>query len=364
MAKRPGKPAGDKAWQKKKARTAAKKTARPIHLARSKRNPILEPRPENGWEAQQTFNPGAVSLDGNVHLLYRAIGADGISRLGYAVSRDGFTVDERLPYPVYEHLALERTFAVYSYLSGGSWGGSEDPRLVRVGEEDVLYMTYTACNQGLRVGLTSITVDHFLRRQWKKWRRPTLISPQGETHKNWVIFPEKIRGKYAILHSITPTIQIAYVDGLNNIDPIKSVHGSGPQKGRWDIWLRGAAAPPLKTRDGWLLLYHAMDDDWSRYKVGAMLLDPDDPTHILFRAKEPILIPEKCYELHGHKPGVVYVSGAVVKDGNLLVYYGCSDTYVGVAYTNLDAFLEALKRGTPPKLIAASPVSYHADGTI
>ncbi|MDO8469901.1 MAG: glycosidase [bacterium] len=335
----------------KKIRRGAKELVHPSVLVRPEQNPIISPRSENGWEAWQTFNPGVILLDGKIHFLYRAIGKDGVSRLGYAVSHDGFTIDERLAYPVYEHKTGGRTFGIYSFFSGGSWGGSEDPRLVRVDGEDVLYMAYTACDNGLRVGLTSIKVDDFINKKWK-WTPPVLISPPGEVHKNWLIFPEKINGKYAILHSIKPNIQIEYVDGLEfaDNDYINSFHGGEPRKGCWDKWLRGAGAPPLKTRDGWLLFYHAMDNDWSKYKVGAMLLDLTDPTKILRRSKEPVLEPKESYENSGYKPGVVYVSGAVVKDGNLMVYYGGADNYVCVAYANLDEFLEALKKEVKPKL--------------
>jgi len=321
-------------------------------LVKHEDNPIIAPNKANGWEAWQTFNPGVLLLDNKVHFLYRAIGEDGISRMGYAVSNDGFHIDERLPYPVYEHASVQdRVFSIYSYFSGGSWGGAEDARLVRVDDEDVLYMTYTACDGSLRVGLASIRVDDFLHKNWQ-WNPPVLISPPGEVHKNWLIFPEKINGKYAILHSIKPAIQIEYVDSLqfDDLSYIHSTYGGGPQKCCWDKWLRGAGAPPLRTRDGWLLFYHAIDDDWSKYKVGVMLLDLDDPTKILCRAKKPVLEPTESYENNGYKSGVVYVSGAIIKDGNLLVYYGCSDSYVGVAYANLDAFLRALKKDETPKL--------------
>ena len=66
-------------------------------------NPIICPRPENGWESWQTFNPAAILIDNNVHFLYRAIGDDGMSRFGYAMSQDGFTIRERLSYPAYVH---------------------------------------------------------------------------------------------------------------------------------------------------------------------------------------------------------------------------------------------------------------------
>lgn len=334
----------------KKKRTPISRTL----LVKLKENPIISPKPENDWESWQTFNPGVILLDNKVHFLYRAIGEDGISRLGYAVSSDGFHIDERLPYPVYEHKLNKLTrpiFNSYSFASGGSFGGAEDSRLTRIGEEDVLYMTYTACDDGLRVALASIKVENFLNKKWK-WKRPTLISPPGEIHKNWLVFPKKINGKYAILHTIKPNIQIEYVDSLefNNADYINSFYGGGPQKQCWDKWLRGAGAPPIKTSAGWLLFYHAMDNDWSKYKVGAMLLDLNDPTKVLYRAKESVLEPSEDYENNGYKGGVVYVSGAIVKDGNLLVYYGAADSFVSVAYANLDEFLEAFKKDVHPKL--------------
>jgi len=328
-----------------------KKSGNLIILTKSEQNPIISPRQDYSWESWQTFNPGVVLLRDKVYFLYRAIGEDGISRLGYAVSSDGFTIDERLSYPVYEHKGEGRAFTIYSYLSGGSWGGAEDPRLVRIDDEAFLYMTYTACDDGLRVGLTSIKITDFLKKKWK-WKRPTLISPPGETHKNWLIFPERIKGKYAILHSLKPDIQIEYLDDLefDGNSHIESTFVGTVRKNCWDKWIRGAGAPPIKTKYGWLVFYHAMDDDWSKYKVGAMLLDLEDPSKILFRAKEPLLEPKELYENCGAKNGVVYVSGAVIKDGNILVYYGGSDSHVCAAYANSDNFLEALKQNKEPKL--------------
>lgn len=337
---------------KKITKKHARKRASPIVLLKSEQNPIISPKAENGWEAWQTFNPGAIALDGKLHFLYRAMGGDGLSRFGYASSDDGFYVNDRLSYPVYEHKVGQRPyFNVFSYFSGGSFGGAEDPRLVRVDEEDTLYMTYTACDGGLRVALTSIKIDDFLNKKWK-WKPLQLISLPNEVHKNWLIFPEKINGKYAILHSIKPNIQIEYVDSLEfgDTDYVESFWGGPQRKNCWDKWLRGAGAPPLKTPYGWLLFYHAMDNDWSKYKVGAMLLDLKDPTKILCRSKAPVLEPEEHYENNGYKPGVVYVSGAVVKDGTLLVYYGGADSHVCVAHAPFEEFTGALAKEAGPKL--------------
>lgn len=348
----------EKTSKRRRTTTARKeKGGRAVALVRAEGNPIISPRPENNWEAWQTFNPGVILLDNRVYFLYRAIGEDGISRFGYAVSEDGFTIDERLPYPIYEHKLNEHgfyrpIFNYYSFASGGSFGGAEDPRIVRVNEEDTLYMTYTACDEGLRVALTSIKVKDFLQKKWK-WKSSVLISPPGEVHKNWVVFPEKINGKYAILHSINPEILIAYRDTLEfqEGEYIESYYNGACRKNCWDTCVRGAGASPIKTKHGWLLFYHAIDEsDPGKYKVGAMLLDLDDPTKILRRASQPVLEPAEDYENSGFKAGVVYVSGVVVKNGELLVYYGASDSYIGVARAPLEEFLKALLEEAPSRL--------------
>ncbi len=317
-------------------------------------NPIILPKPENGWESWQTFNPGVILLNNQVHFIYRAIGSDYVSRFGYAVSNDGFYINERLTYPVYEYQTNQQpSFNIFSYFSGGSWGGVEDPRLIRVNKEDVIYMIYTICSNGLSVGLTSIKIDDFLNKRWK-WKTPQVISPPWQTNKNWVIFPEKINNKYAILHSINPEISIAYRDSLEfqNNEYIESYRTlENTDKSCWDRWVRGAGAPPAKTKYGWLLFYKGMEvNHFDKYKVGVMLLDIHDPTKILYRASEPILEPDKSYENDGFKSGVVYMTGAVIKDDLLLIYYGGADSYVCVAYANLEQFLEVLVRGLKPKL--------------
>jgi len=324
-------------------------------LIRIENNPIISPRKENNWESEQTFNPGVILLDNKFRFLYRAIGDDGMSRLGYAVSENGFDVDHRPSEPIYTHNTKGNNgqiYSLYSYYSGGSWGGSEDPRLVRVGNEDTIYMTYTACDNGLRVGLTSISVADFINGRWN-WKPPICISPPGQVNKNWVIFPDKIKGHYAILHAITPKIHIEYFDNLD-FEDTKYINKSvdpqqvPPQSNSWDKRLRGAGSPPLKTDYGWLMFYHAMD-----YKVGVMLLDLDDPTKIICRAKAPVLESMASYENSGFKPGIVYVSGAVIKDGTLYVYYGGADSYVCVASANLDQFLKELKQQEPIQLESA-----------
>ncbi len=327
-------------------------------------NPIINPRAENSWESNETFNPAAfLSGDGMVHILYRAIGGNGLSTIGYATSRDGFAVHERLDVPIYvpeqhidgvhisrvvaenkrksESLNIPRTSFPYSS-GGGGYGGSEDPRISRVG--DRLFMTYTAFdgNTPPRVALTSIALDDFLAKKWN-WKRPVLISPPGETNKNWVIFPEKVHGKYAVLHSISPEVSIDYFDSLDfdGKTHIRSAYHWQPNKDRWDTFVRGVGPTPMKTKEGWLVLYHATTRDCG-YKLGAMLLDLKDPTKVIARSNAPILEPKVWYENEGSKPRIIYSCGAVIKNETLFVYYGGADMVTCVATVPVKRLLESL----------------------
>lgn len=339
-------------------------------VERSQNNPIIQPSTTHIWENCATFNAAALCLNGKIHFIYRAIGDGGMSVLGYANSKDGIHIDERLSAPVYiPHEEFEfkqdKTCAVkFNYCSGGGgWGGCEDPRLTLI--DDTIYMTYTAFNgtEPPGVALTSITVKDFLAKNWK-WRKSTLISPRGQISKNWVLFPEKINGKYAILHSISPKIQMDFFDNLN-FDHGKcitnSIHAQSPRNGCWDNQLRGVGPPPIKTNEGWLILYHAMDkNDPNKYKLGAMLLDYKKPNKILCRATHPVLEPTAYYEKHGCKGDVIYSCGAVVMDNKLFVYYGGADTVTCVATANFTDFITRLKNSCiPPEMIAENSVKVY-----
>lgn len=351
-----------------------------LTLNRFNRNPILSPRAFE-WESMAVFNPAAFVDNGKVHLLYRAMGPDGISRIGYASSTDGIHFDERLPYPVYTPSIgfglpepdADPTTWKYDperYPSGGGWAGCEDPRAVTI--EGKVYMSFCAFNgwDFMRQALTSIPLEHLNQKKWQ-WEPPKLISQPGTPQKNWVIFPEKINGKYAILHGLSPKIHIEYVDSLdelnedNHIKSLPSAGGTGyhdPSRTKhWDKRVRGAGAPPLRTPMGWLLLYHATDQrDPGKYKLGAMLLDLDDPTKILYRSNAPVLGPQEWYENDG-KAGVVYTCGAVILGDNLMVYYGGGDKHIAVARANVEQFVNALIHNHN---LALAPVAVNEMGVV
>ncbi len=323
-------------------------------------NPIIVPIVGSAWESDGTFNPAVVEDDeGVIHLLYRAVGNDGISRIGYAKSLDGKEFGNRLPHPVYEpargygmpdgsKAMGPLSYNPYIYTSGGGWGGAEDPRAVIIGGR--VYMVYTAFEgwDSMRIALTSISVEDFKAGRWI-WKKPKLISSPKNRSKNWLIFPEKINGKFAVLHSIYPKVLVDYVDDLDNFDDIiHSPRPEGPQPGPKNSWahlLKGSGPPPVKTELGWLLLYHALEkNDTGKYRLGAMILDENDPTKVLYRSEHPILSPDMHYENDG-KPGVVYASGTVIRGDDLYVYYGGGDKVVCVATTPLKQFLKYLVTG-------------------
>ena len=315
-------------------------------------NPMLSPNGDNSWEAFCTFNPAAVYAADKVHLLYRAQGYNYVSQIGYASSDDGLKISERLDQPAYrpsqkfEGVTMPLGNPGGDFVSGGGCGGVEDPRATII--DNRVYMTYVAYDgwNPPRIALSSIALTDFLDHNFL-WDKPVLISQANVVDKSAVIFPEKINGKYVIMHRVFPNILIDYVDSLDfdGRQYLKGEHKISPRSREWwDSRKIGAGAPPLKTKDGWLLIYQAVDDkDASEYKIGAMLLDLNDPTKVLYRSAKPILEPREEYENYGFKAGVVYPCGAIIKDETLFVYYGGADSYVCVATAELNEFLENLK---------------------
>lgn len=337
-------------------------------LKKSHQNPILRPG-NSPWTAEAVLNPAATVLDGRTHLLYRAIGMDGISRLGYASSQDGIVFDKRSHTPAYvarnpRNLAMHlRRYSPVMYPSGGSWGGCEDPRMVVI--DGRVYVTFNMFDgwDFIRVAAISIAKNDFIAERFEKWEGPHILSRPNEIQKNWVLFPEKIGGKFAILHSIAPKIEIAYRDSIETIgteEPfIQSWVGARnnlpARKDAWDSFIRSAGPPPIKTSRGWLLFYHAIDKrEPGRYQIGAILLDLVDPTRELHRSAAPVLSPNEHYENDG-KPGIVYACGAVVRNEILYIYYGGADKIIAVATTPLESFIDALVAGNQPALVEVTP---------
>ncbi|MFH1327884.1 MAG: glycosidase [Candidatus Bathyarchaeota archaeon] len=294
---------------------------------RYEKNPVLKPLKDHAWESKRVFNCAAVYEKGKVHIVYRAQGEDGISRLGYASSFDGYRIDERLDLPIFSPATHFETF------------GCEDPRVTKI--ENDYYMCYTAyskfrrwsrVNSKMRLaqaGLTSISVNNFFGQEWS-WKKRVYPFPLTDS-KNMVLFPRKFNGKYVVYHRIPPHIWIAYSDNLE--DWSQSHHKIVMQpRETWENVKIGAGAPPIKTEKGWLFVYHGIDEHFT-YRLGLALIDPDDPETVR-RSRKPIFEPKEKYEQN-----IVFSCGAVVMDGKLFIYYGAADRVIGVATADVSELL-------------------------
>lgn len=320
----------------------AEPTAGKLH--RFEGNPILKAKPEHEWEAKYIFNPGVIRLDGNVYILYRASGEDEVSRIGLAITADGFHIDERLENPIFgpEEVWEKR--------------GCEDPRLVLI--EDHIYMLYTAYDSVVaQIALASIGLEDFLNRRWDKWDRKGLVFP-GFENKDATLFPQRFNGRYVIYHRIEPSIWISSCESVDCPWP-REDHRIllGPGAGMsWDGLKLGGGSQPIKTRYGWLLVYHGVDTSWV-YRLGVLLVALDDPGWLLYRSPNPILEPEEVYEIGeegSYVPNVVFTCGAVPRadkevlddDDEILVYYGGADTVTCVASAKISELLpEEIREG-------------------
>ena len=111
-----------------------------------------------------------------------------------------------------------------------------------------------------------------------------------------------------------------------------------PRDTVWESMKIGGGAPPIKTREGWLVIYHGKGDE-SRYSLFALLLDLEDPTRVIHRAEDPLLYPTEGYETSGFFGNVVFSNGLAEREGKLYVYYGAADESACLAVTDIDAIL-------------------------
>jgi len=290
-------------------------------MKRFQHNPILTPLQEHAWESRAVFNAAALYTNSRVHIVYRAIGNDGVSRLGYASSPDGYHIDERLSSPIFKPARPAEKF------------GCEDPRITLL--DDQYMMCYTAYGSRVlgthQVALTSIKAKDFLSKQWN-WNE-RLLPFFGIRNKDAAIFPRKIKGKYVLLHRINPDICVAYSDDLKKWCNIRTIVRSRYRK--WDSWKVGIAGPPIEINEGWLLIYHGVNFE-KTYSLGLVILDKKNPEKVIYRSQKPILQPVEEYERYGLVRNVVFSCGAVMIDDKLLIYYGGADTVLCVATYDLD----------------------------
>jgi len=305
-----------------------------MELQRYDGNPILTardfPRPVNS-----VFNAGAAKHGDAYILLNRVQRLDGTSCLWVARSQDGchFTPDaEPAMVP-----STEEPFATYEQY------GIEDPRITKI--DDTYYISYVCyLSFGCRVGLA-------LTRNFQTFERVGLISLPD--NKDVVLFPDKIGGRYARLDRPMTVISgrrdvwISYSPDLLHWGDARVV--IAPRPGRWDSEKIGAGAPPIRMDEGWLLIYHGVHGTASGkiYRLGAALLDLDDPSKVVGRANEAILYPVTPEDYLGDVGTVVFTGGAILEgDGKLGIYYGAADQVMCLATASVDDLIALCLKDT------------------
>lgn len=333
---------------------------------------ILEPT-HRPFESRAVLNPGCYQDGQFVHLFYRAIDSDNRSSIGYAKLKGPTRVMQRLKMPL-----ISRS---YSYESAGV----EDARIVKLGK--TFYLTYVAHD-----GKNALTA-YATTRDLKKFSKKGIISPlvtydrsaalfkkgklkdryfmfeayyeesAGQDILLWFkdvfLFPRKFKGRFAMLARILPDIHIIFFKSFKQLK----------DRGFWKKYLRrlashvvlenkywfesrniGGGAPPIYTRDGWLLIFHTVSETNKAkiYYASAALLDKKNPRKVIGRLNAPLFSPDQEWEKKGFVDNVVFPTGTAIFGKYLYIYYGAADKRIAVAKVELETLLKKLKT-TPQK---------------
>ena len=319
------------------------------------------------FENKGVFNPACIQTDGITHMFYRAINHNNVSSLGYCQLKDNKVV-KRLKEPV--------LFPEYEYEKMGV----EDPRIVFL--DGIYYLSYTAYDgrNALIAYATSKDIVHFAKqglispkisydeaedifRESKVRKRYSMFEMfykerAGKDILLWekdaALFPQKFNRRFALLHRILPGIQIIYFNNFSELT-----------KDRWRDYLKnlgdfvvldplfwfenrnvGGGCPPIETKDGWLIIYHAVKDTplGKIYHAAAALLDLKNPLRVLGRLTEPLFSPKAPWEKSGITNNIVFPTGAVVRGKRLYIYYGAADTVIAAKSVDLAELLTELKK--------------------
>jgi len=220
-----------------------------------------------------------------------------------------------------------------------------DPRLLKL--DGKYYIVWCDDMNGPSIGMgTTEDFNTFTR----------LSNPLMPFNRNGVLFPRKVNGKYMLLsrpsdsgHTPFGDIFISESPDLIHWGRHKHVMSKGGQ-GWWQGTKIGSGPVPIETTEGWLMFYHGVSGTCNGfvYSFGAVILDIDDPSKVLYRTRDYILTPEKSYETTGFVPNVVFPCANLydAETGRIAIYYGAADTYTAVAFTQVDELIEYVKNNS------------------
>ncbi len=308
-----------------------------LKLKRLFDEPIMTGNKKRVWEAASCYNAAAIMENETVHLFYRATdkntnGREGekyLNYVGHAISQNGIDFKR------------DDTYVLGPIENSQEQRGCEDPRITKI--DNTYYMLYTGYG-GRYPGDFKICMVS--SRDLIKWNRHGVLL--DESNKDAALFPERFNEEYVLLHRRPPNIWVSFSKDLVNWDRHK-VLAEVDQSSEWENFKIGIAGPPFKTEKGYVLIYHGVSKEetvfgerggYKQYALGIMLLDKDDPTKIIYRQKEPILIPELSWEKEdGYVPNVVFSCGQIIMGNELYVYYAGADKALGVASCSMDEIM-------------------------
>lgn len=327
---------------------------------------ILE-KTELEFENKGVLNPACIQTDGITHMFYRAINHNDVSSVGYCQLVDNKVV-KRLTHPI--------LFPEHDYEKMGV----EDPRITLL--DQTFYLFYTAFDgQNARIAYaTSSDLVNFVKKGllspnityeetckifhkknlkeeyfiWKLYLETKFKGLNLLWEKDALLFPKKISNKFALIHRIRPDIQIIYFQNFKDLTDdywkayLKELKKYIVLKPKFQFENRyiGGGCPPIETKDGWLIIYHGVQDSpfGKIYHGCAALLDLKNPLKVLGRLKEPLFSPEEPWEKRGVTNNVVFPTGAVVRGKRLYIYYGAADKLIGAKSVDLTELLTQLKK--------------------
>lgn len=218
--------------------------------------------------------------------------------------------------------------------------GIEDPRITEI--DGTYYIQYKCVSpEGICSGLA--TTKDFVTFE----KKGIIFCPEN---LDVCIFPERVNGRYVALHRPVPrffgapNMWVAYSPDLISWGDHHFL--MGVQADSWDSGRIGGGAIPIKTKHGWLEIYHGATPD-DHYCLGAVLLDLDEPHKIIARGREPIVVPEAPYETTGFVPNVVFTCGALAEGDRVSIYYGAADTVMAGLDMSIGEILEYLLAQKP-----------------
>ena len=297
-------------------------------IRRSPRNPVISIE-DLPFRCADIWNAGLTRFAGRYLMLITIETLEGQYRIYKAMSDDGenFTVEEH-PFMIPSH---DERYRIHESM------GVRDPRITPIG--DSYYLTYLAeGDHGLRVGLARTGNFTSLQR---------LGYPSQVDVKSGALFPTRFNGRYALLKrpAAGASIWVSYSADLKFWGDEKVV--MAPRRGYWDSARVGAAAPPVEIDKGWLLIYYGekVGAVGPLVRLGAAVLDRDDPSVVLARSDIPILAPREPYERIGDVPNVVFSCGALLDGEEIMLCYGASDSCICLGTATLKEVVEACFEG-------------------